>query len=225
MSQTDHHAHKAQSSRNERQHMTSVHRRYLSSSNCTKLVNCADDRMAEEPRSGSTTTRQPRLTKNRMNMEYNRNHQSSSNIDLASSCIKLLDDERPLDREEEPEQMSLTQMVDIDASDMQLSVEDERLRINMQRQRVNLENYVNGKTTRYHFHKKHKLVEMINMWAREARLSPAFVSAMHTIRDYGNKASHGSQSLPRKEECQRAVNHYLRLKQLWEDESSSRRRR
>lgn len=46
---------------------------------------------------------------------------------------------------------------------------------------------------------------------------PDFMNAMHTIRDYGNRAAHNQAAMPNRDECLAAVAKYSTLKADYEN--------
>jgi hypothetical protein len=118
--------------------------------------------------------------------------------------------------------IGLTQMVEDDASEIQMSTEQSRLVASMLKMRTHLEAYVNkslwvnntntSTSTSTTMNIRTSLHGKINTVAAQKQLPKDFVRAMHTIREYGNNAAH-CRPLPNRSECERAVNEYLKLKE------------
>jgi hypothetical protein len=109
--------------------------------------------------------------------------------------------------------IGLTQMVEDDAHQIQMSAEQRRLVVLMFEMRNHLEDYVEKSLgVVCSSHSCRSLNDKIKTLAALKRLPSNFVRAMHKIREYGNDAAHNRRP-PCREECQRAVNEYRKLKE------------
>lgn len=136
------------------------------------------------------------------------------------------------DREDAKEQLtvSLTQLVEDENEAGPNSRERQRLKTLMLLMRSHLEDFVNDQlspTCNVRQLPRMILTQKIRQFGLLHSRFPdirEFVSSMHTIRDYGNRAAHHASTLPNREECQVAVEKYKILKASFERHVAARAR-